>query len=124
MKTHEPLHRDWGVSVTLALTLFAAWGASAASTRPESFLVFRADAPLTPPPTRTIIGAVSNHICGRPWDVRVSDEQAIEALKAKSRDLGANGLIDVRLDRHRSDLKAPCWNSVRVSGTAVILPMP
>jgi len=64
---------------------------------------------------------VSDHLCRRPWDMEATDAEALAPLQAKARALGANALIDVRFDRHRTDLKSICWQRVSVTGSAVLL---
>jgi hypothetical protein len=83
--------------------------------------VFRADASGSPPQVKTVLGAVSDHLCRRPWDAAATDAEALAPLEAKARALGANALVDVRFDRHRTDLKSPCWQRVSVTGSAVVL---
>jgi hypothetical protein len=83
--------------------------------------VFRADTSGPPPAVRTVLGVVSDHLCRRPWDMAATDAEALAPLEAKARALGANALVDVRFDRHRTELKSMCWQRVSVTGSAVVL---
>ena len=114
--------------VGLALAAFVATsplmtqGAVAQDDPQAPLAVFRADASGAPaPPVKAVLGAVSDHLCRRPWDMEATDAEALAPLQAKARALGANALIDVRFDRHRTDLKSICWQRVSVTGSAVLL---
>jgi len=116
------------VRASLAFSLFFASSPLAAQAQalgaPDqgavSFVVFRADSPAPPPSVRSVLGAVSGHLCRRPWDVEATDSEALAQIKEKARSLGANGLVDVKFDRDRTELKSACWQKVTVTGTAVV----
>ena len=95
---------------------------SAASGEPMmTFVVFPAGASGPPPAVKTVLGTVSGQLCRKPWDTAATDAEALAPLEAKARALGANGLVDVRFDRQRTDLKSKCWQRVSVTGSAVVL---
>jgi len=114
------------VPAALAVATFAAssplmaQGAAAPGEPTVTFVVFPAGAS-GPPAVKTVLATVSDQLCRRPWDAAATDAEALAPLEAKARALGANGLVDVRFDRHRSDLKSKCWQRVSVTGAAVVL---
>jgi hypothetical protein len=117
------------MAATAALTLatfvasspLMAQGAAAPGEPTVTFVVFPAGASGPPPAVKTVLGTVSGQLCRRPWDTAATDAQALAPLEAKARALGADGLVDVRFDRHRTDLKSTCWQRVSVTGSAVVL---
>jgi uncharacterized protein YbjQ (UPF0145 family) len=84
------------------------------------FEVYRADSPAAPPVVRSVVATVSDHLCRRPWDAEATENEGLEIIKARAKGLGANGLINVRFDRHRTELKSMCWQKLTVTGTAVV----
>ncbi len=108
------------LAVLVAAAPLASHASSGAGASNETFAVFTADSSGSPPAAKTVIGAISDHLCRRPWDTAASDAEALAPLEARARALGANGLVDVKFDRHRTDLKSKCWQKVTVTGTAVV----
>jgi hypothetical protein len=76
------------------------------------------------PAVKTVIGSIHEHSCRKAWDTPASDTEALQPLKDRARTLGANGLIDVRIDRRHTDPKSACWQTVTVTGTAVVFATP
>ena len=118
---------NWMVPAALAVATFAASsplmarGAPAPAEPRVTFVVFPAGAAGPPPAVKTVLGTVRGQLCRRPWDTAATDAEALAPLEAKARALGANGLVDVRFDRQRTDLKSKCWQRVSVTGSAVVL---
>jgi hypothetical protein len=109
------------VAVLAAAAPLASLAYTAEGAPNGTFAVFTADSAAPPPTATSVIGVVSDHLCRRPWDAPATDAEALAPVEAKARALGANGLVDVRFDRHRTDLKSICWQKVTVTGTAVVL---
>ena len=109
-------------AAALALATFAASPPSMAQGESHAaFAVYPAGAAGSPPAVKAVLGTVSGQLCRRPWDMAATDAEALAPLEAKARALGANGLVDVRFDRRRTDLKSACWQRVSATGSAVIL---
>ncbi len=85
-----------------------------------SFHVFRVNSATSPPAVTAVISPLSYTQCRRPWEARVTDSEALQPLRDKARALGANGLTEVTIDRHRTDMKAMCWQKVTVTATPVV----
>jgi uncharacterized protein YbjQ (UPF0145 family) len=118
---------NWMVPAALAVATFIAssplmaQGAAAPGEPQVTFVVFPAGAAGLPPAVKTVLGTVSGQLCRKPWDAAATNAEALAPLEAKARALGANGLVDVRFDRQRTDLKSKCWQRVSVTGSAVVL---
>jgi hypothetical protein len=108
-------------TVVAASSPLMAQGAAAPGQPMMTFVVFPAGASGPPPAVKTVLGTVSGQLCRKPWDTAATDAEALAPLEAKARALGANGLVDVRFDRQRTDLKSKCWQRVSVTGSAVVL---
>jgi hypothetical protein len=121
---------NWMAPAALALaTLVAtssltAQSAAAPGEPTMTFVVFPAGASGAPPAVKSVLGTVRDQMCRRPWDTAATDAEALAPLEGKARALGANGLVNVRFDRHRTNLKSKCWQSVSVTGSAVVLQAP
>ncbi len=68
------------------------------------------------------VGPVSEQICRKPWELPPTQADVLDVLKAKARSMGANGVIAVRFDQRRLEIKGDCWQRMAVAGTAVITP--
>lgn len=118
---------NWMAPAAFALATFAAaaplmaQGAAAPEAPKVTFVVYPASASGPPPAVKAVLGTVSGQLCRKPWDAAATDAEALAPLEAKARALGANGLVDVRFDRQRTDLKSKCWQRVSVTGSAVVL---
>lgn len=66
------------------------------------------------------IGQVSEQVCRKPWELRPTQAEALDALKAKARSMGANAVIGVRFDDRRLEIKSPCWQRMAAAGVAVV----
>lgn len=109
-------------TAALLLATFASSAPSMAQGESRAaFAVYPAGAAGSPPALKAVLGTVSGQLCRRPWDMAATDAEALAPLEAKARALGANGLVDVRFDRHRVDLKSACWQRVSVTAAAVVL---
>jgi hypothetical protein len=85
-----------------------------------TFVVYPAGVSGPPPAVKTVLATVSHQLCRKSWDTAATDAEALAPLEAKARALGANGLVNVRFDRRRTDIKS-CWQRVSVTGAAVVL---
>ena len=118
---------NWMAPAALALATLAAsspltaQSAAAPGEPTMTVVVFPAGASGPRPAVKSELGTVSDQLCRRPWDIAATDAEALAPLEAKARALGANGLVNVRFDRHRTDLKSKCWQSVSATGSAVVL---
>ena len=68
------------------------------------------------------LGPVSEQICRKPWELPPTQADVLDALKAKARSMGANGVIAVKFDQRRVAIKTACWQRMAVAGTAVVSP--
>jgi hypothetical protein len=73
-----------------------------------------------------VLGPISAHVCAKSGEPSPTDADAIEALRARAKQLGADGVIDVKFYRRqpgpapRSSLLEPCWQMTQASGDAVV----
>ena len=76
-----------------------------------------------PPSTSRIIGEVHATSCkNKTWQPPSSKGDALAQLRVKALRMGADAITDVTFDRHGTDAWGTnCWNSVTVSGIAVVL---
>ncbi|HLZ85476.1 MAG TPA: heavy metal-binding domain-containing protein [Caulobacteraceae bacterium] len=109
------------LATTVAASPLFAQGAAAPGEPRVTFVVFPAGASGPPPAVKSVLGTVSEQVCRRPWDTAATDAEALAPLEAKARALGANGLVDVRFDRHRASPKSACWQRLSVTGSAVVV---
>ena len=66
------------------------------------------------------LGPVEGHSCkNKFWD-KASQELALEQVKLRALDLGANGVVEVEYNRAGTELATNCWSSFTASGVAVI----
>ncbi len=79
------------LTVLVAAAPLASWAAARAGASNGTFAIFTADSSGAPPAAKTIVGAISDHVCRRPWDLAASDAEALAPLEARARTLGATG---------------------------------
>jgi uncharacterized protein YbjQ (UPF0145 family) len=103
-----------------SLVVATPFAAQAGAAGPSTVAVFQASAAESLPAIRTVIGSIHEHFCRKAWDPPASDAEALQPLKDRARALGANGLIDVRIDRRHAEPKSACWQRITVTGTAVV----
>ena len=73
----------------------------------------------TIPPGAAAIGEVSGISCkNKVWDPDATEENAVEILKRRAADAGAEGVSSVRFSSGAVNLITNCWASVTAIGTA------
>jgi uncharacterized protein YbjQ (UPF0145 family) len=69
---------------------------------------------------------VQGQACARSGQPSPTDADAVEALRANARQIGAVGVIDVKFYRRqpgpapRASLVAQCWQMTQATGSAVV----
>ena len=92
----------------------------AASTPADPMFVFSVGTSVDQP-VRSILGQVRSHSCAHPYDPDAADGDALSKLESQAARLGANGLMDVEIERFSvNGGKNPCWRGSRAKGTAVL----
>jgi uncharacterized protein YbjQ (UPF0145 family) len=123
-----------GVStIVVALTLGALSACSAITiTAPPSTHTLAAKLPVylasengSPPAVRSVVGSIQGLSCRRLRDWTIDDAaqraDAIDQLRLRALNAGANGVIDVRYVRIQADHKNLCYRGLAAEGTAVRL---
>jgi uncharacterized protein YbjQ (UPF0145 family) len=78
------------------------------------------------PQAYRVVGTVRGQVCRKSSETAPTDAEAIASLKASAGALGADSVVDVDFDRRapgpasKGQFQQPCWQSVTVSGLAVI----
>jgi hypothetical protein len=109
-----------GVSLAAVTALTVGAAAWAAPRDAEPMLVFAANDTTPQPSIKAAVASINERICRTAWSTPVSDDEALSAIEAQARGLGANGLVAVRYEHGHADLKAACWQELRVHATAVV----
>lgn len=80
------------------------------------------DQSMQPPPAREIRGEIQAVSCqNKGWDPPATKGDALSQLRVKALRLGATAVTSVTYSERGTSYKPNCWQSVIVSGTAVVL---
>ena len=75
---------------------------------------------IDPPPAHRVIQQIEATSCRHLADPPATNEDAIDQLRFKASQLGANGIVQVFCDSAGAfDLGKNCWSSVKCRGTAI-----
>ncbi|HEY2658594.1 MAG TPA: heavy metal-binding domain-containing protein [Caulobacteraceae bacterium] len=119
MKLNSSIVAIAALSVIVIATPVASLAASQ-SAPPDAPIAIYTAAQSTAGLNYKALGPVNEEICRKPWELAPTQADALAALTAKARSMGANGLIAVRFDQRRVEIKSACWQRMAVVGTAVI----
>jgi hypothetical protein len=80
------------------------------------------DQSMQPPPVKEIKGEIQAVSCqNKMWDPPATKGNALSQLRVKALRLGATAVTGVTYTERGTSYKPNCWQSVIVSGTAVVL---
>ena len=120
MKLKFPTAAIMAVSaIAVAVPIAAAAAAGNGSASSDQVAIYTAAQPIAGANYKAI-GPVSEQICRKPWELPPTQADVLDVLKAKARSMGANGVIAVRFDQRRLEIKGACWQRMAVAGTAIV----
>ncbi len=96
-------------------------GPRARTTAPSDMIAVFSTGTVADLPVRAVLGKVSSHSCRYPYTPSAADADAVLQLKDRAARLGANGVVDVAIERFQNNGgRNPCWRGSRAVGTAVL----